>query len=416
MPLRSLLRGVLACTLIALSCPGKTDEIAPQLERVVIFMRHGVRPPTKSAEALAPLADRAWPDPVAWGAAPGELTPHGAAAIRKFAADLRRFYAHERILPGQGQSSGDVFIWADGADQRTVATAKAVAEVMAPDAPPAVAARPRSDPDPLFNALEGSACRMDPVLAEKAVRDAGPIDTAETKAALRRLQQIFAPNACSGGAGECLDGATRIVTSETGIKLSGPLATGATLSEDLLLEYENGFADGQFAWGRASRADLDVVLAAHQHAAELTRRLPYIAVHRAAPLVRFVLDTLGGRPAAPGMPTVGDRSRLIILVGHDTNLSNLDGVFDLSLRLPGQPDATAPGTAIAFERWHVPVSNSTELRLRVFYQDPDQVRELSDEPIRKLRVIPGSCRSGSSSCELGRLSTSVLARLPAACR
>src|SRR5450755_634837 len=56
------------------------------------------------------------------------------------------------------------------------------------------------------------------------------------------------------------------------------------------------------------------------------------------------LEALGKRvPGALGRP--GDA--LLILVGHDTNLSNLSGMLHLSWHLPGyQPDDTPPGGAL----------------------------------------------------------------------
>jgi len=65
------------------------DQNGATLERVVLFMRHGVRPPTKSAAAMASQSDTVWPDEHVWGAAAGELTPHGTLAIRRLGTALR---------------------------------------------------------------------------------------------------------------------------------------------------------------------------------------------------------------------------------------------------------------------------------------------------------------------------------------
>ena len=70
---------------------------APRLERVVILIRHGVRPPTKSADQLAKYSDQAWPGDADWGAAPGDLTPHGFIEIQHVGAALRAFYAGQGL-------------------------------------------------------------------------------------------------------------------------------------------------------------------------------------------------------------------------------------------------------------------------------------------------------------------------------
>lgn len=371
----------------------------PRLERVVIVMRHGVRPPTKPAEALASLSDRPWPGDRDWGAGPGELTPHGAEAIRRMGRDLRQRYG------GLIAASVSVFLWADGADQRTRETARVLGEALSPGAPIAASSRPKGDPDPLFDALAAGACRVDPDAALAAVRAQEPLQTPATRAALARLQAIVAPRACDGGPGVCLSGADEATANAKGIKLDGPLGTGASLAEDLLLEYENGLPAAQVGWGRMGRADLDVVLAAHVRSSDLTRRSPYVARRRAAPLARFVLDALAMKtPAASASPVV-------VLVGHDTNLANLAGVFGLDWRLPGQPDPTAPGTALVFERWRG--ADGPELRVRVLYQDPDQVRRLSSTPAHEVEVRSAAC--GADGCALPGLDHAVRRDLDDAC-
>jgi 4-phytase/acid phosphatase len=383
------------------------------LERVVLVMRHGVRPPTKSAEAMAALSALPWPDDAAWGARPGELTPHGAQAIVKLGADLRRVYTLEGLLPAGGPASKQILIWADGADQRTRATAQSLAQGLEPGDPPPTGHLPPDQPDPLIDALHAGVCELIPAEAERAAQAAGPIDTPEVAAALARLQQIMAPEACAKGPGACMAGASKIAAGATEVKLSGPLAIGATVSEALLLEYENGFAGAQFAWGRATREDLDVLLRIHEHASNLTRRTPYVATHRAAPLARFILAAMSDAEV-PGTPAIQARHRLIVVTGHDTTLSNLAGIFGLDWHLPQQPDFTAPGTGIAFERWRNKTDGKAELRVRLFYQDLEQVRSLQDTPGHQLRLTPAVCRP-DQACNLPDAKAAIMGLLPAQC-
>jgi 4-phytase / acid phosphatase len=413
-PNRRNLGAVLTLAALALSASSAAAKAvaAPRLERVVIVMRHGVRPPTKSAAALAPLSDRPWPDEAAWGAAPGDLTPHGAAAIRKLGARLRQAYAAQGLLPSRGGLAAQVAIWADGADQRTRETARALGEGLSPQAPVPFGATPEGERDPLFDALDTGACPLDPNQAAAAVQARGPVDTPETRVALARLQEIVAPEGCKGGAGTCLEGADRVEGGPKGVKLTGPLGVGATLAENLLLEYESGLPAEQVGWGRLRPGDLDRVMAAHTRSADLTRRTRYIADRRAAPLARLILATLNGRRTEAG-PKAGPSQRLVVLVGHDTNLSNLSGVFGLDWALPGQPDPTAPGTALAFERWRDPATGRATLRVRVIYQTPDQVRALADPPLQQVEARPEAC--GGRACTLERVTTTLEARLDDAC-
>ena len=404
-----LILGAVVCAARAEAAP----EGSMKLERVVVVIRHGVRPPTKSAAELAPLSDQAWPDDRAWGAAPGELTPHGAQAIGKLAANVRDFYADRGLVPARGGLAGLISIWADGGDERTRATGAAFAVAIDPEAPPSYGAVAEGQKDPLFGGPALEACRADPAAALSAVSARGPLQTAQVEAGLKRLQQIIAPQGCAGGAGVCLSAPSTLSTDKGGVKISGPLATGATLAENLLLEYENGLPEGQVGWGRVTRADLDTVMPVHDLAADLTRATPYLAARHGGPLAHEVVDLLTDQDAAPA-PT--HAKTLVVLIGHDTNLSNLAGAFGLSWTLPGQPDATAPGTALAFERWRDPATKARLVRVRVFYQTPDQVRDLATAIDAPVVVRPTVCGPSAQDCRLERFAAETRQRLPPACQ
>jgi 4-phytase/acid phosphatase len=123
------------------------------------------------------------------------------------------------------------------------------------------------------------------------------------------------------------------------------------MSENLLLEYTNGFLGADLGWGRLTRDSLLKVLELHAVYADLMRRTAYLARARGSNLLAHVLLSMeqaeSGKtvPGALGRP--GDA--LLILSGHDTNLSNLSGMLSLSWRLPSyQPDDTPPGGALVF--------------------------------------------------------------------
>lgn len=416
--LLNLIRGFIrqiGCAVLSIFALQPTAQAAEQssLQRVVMVMRHGVRPPTKSAQAMATLSAQPWPDEATWGAPPGELTPHGAQAIMKLGADLRHVYTMEGLLSASGSVSKEILIWADGADQRTRATAQYLARGLEPADPPSTGFLSPDKTDPLIDALHAGVCTLVPTEAEQAVQAEGPLETPEVTAALGRLQQIMAPTACANGPGVCLAGTSKISAGTMEIKLSGPLATGATVAEALLLEYENGLRGAQFAWGRATREDLDMLLRIHEHTSDLTRRTPYVASRRAAPLARFILAAMSDAEV-PGTPAIRAGHRLIVVTAHDTTLSNLADIFGLDWHLPEQPDVTAPGTGIAFERWHNKVDGKTELRIRLFYQDLEQVRSLLDTPVHQLQLTPGVCKV-DQSCPLENAKTAIMRTLPAQC-
>ena len=88
-----------------LGLAGAAHAQAPRLERVVLVMRHGVRPPTMPNAAIAKYAAQPWPD---WPVAPGELTPHGGETVRLMGETLHARYAGGGLLPASGCAPDDV--------------------------------------------------------------------------------------------------------------------------------------------------------------------------------------------------------------------------------------------------------------------------------------------------------------------
>ncbi len=92
------------------------------------------------------------------------------------------------------------------------------------------------------------------------------------------------------------------------------------------------------------------------------------------------------------------------------------GVFGLDWTLPGQPDATAPATALAFELWADPRSGARYVRPVIYYLDLDQLRRLSPARPRRLPLRFAGCDDGpGGSCRLADLRRRVEARIPAGC-
>jgi 4-phytase/acid phosphatase len=163
------------------------------------------------------------------------------------------------------------------------------------------------------------------------------------------------------------------------------------------------------AWSRLNADTLLRVMQLHATYADLTRRTPEIARARGSNLLLHVLRSMAqavaGKPMANALGTPQDA--VLILSGHDTNLSNLSGMLGLSWRLPGyQPDDTPPGGALVFSLWQDPATRQYSVTADYIAQTLDQMRELraltSSAPPAKQRVaIPGCDAvgvSGSLAC------------------
>jgi len=302
--------------------------------------------------------------------APGELTPHGAENIRLMATWLRGHYAGLGLLPAEGCPAGGVSVWADGADERTRDSGQAFLDGGFPNCGLIAAHGPDGKKDPVFDGE--LVCRADPEDVRKEMAEAS--QGVEIDGAMKKLREILKPPA------------------EVGVL---DLKTAASLTENLLLEYSQGMDPAQVGWGRASAADIAGVMPLHNLSAAAARRTPYIAAHNGAVLARTVLADLRGSDS------------LAVIAGHDTNLSNLAGILGVSWRLPGQPDDTPPGGALAFELWR-DKQGHRKVKLVFFYQPLEDMRAAAKKPLGRVEI--------GSAMPLDSFVKRVEKALPAECR
>jgi 4-phytase / acid phosphatase len=388
---------------------GAAEASTLHLVRVVVVTRHGLRPPTQSNADLAKYSDKAWPD---WPVAPGELTPHGGETVRLMGVTLREAYRAARLLPREGcAGAGQVTVWGDGADQRTRESGRITAAALQPGCnlqAPFANTLPR---DPIFGGSDAGACRTDQdqlKAAMAAVATSPGVTAIDVGPATAKLQAIFAPDACKGGAGTCFNNADG--------GASGPAAvfpaTGG-LAEDLLLEYGDGKPMGDVGWGRATAADIAAVMPLHERVYAMLRANPYVASRRGAPMARIVLDALAGKPVTGG-PQSGPQLKLMVLSGHDTNIALMADIFGLTWTLPGEPDGTAPSTALAFELWSDGAHDY--VRPVIYFETMDQLRTLKPARAEQLALAFNDCTSGpKGSCPLEVITQRIEGLLPPGC-
>jgi 4-phytase / acid phosphatase len=371
----------------------------PQLKYVVIVSRHGVRAPTWDAERLQEYSSQPWPD---WGVAPGELTEHGRLLMKLMGAYYRDWLSAEHLLETRDcQDAKRIRIWAD-TDQRTLETGRALAESVLPGCGVLMHSQPENESDPIFSGT-GKADPDESLKAIRAQLGSNPQKLlADHHAALEALQFIL-----TGGkpAPKLLEPPSElgVLRSAKAVELTGPLNVSSTMSENLLLEYTNGFAGDQLGWGRLSRENLNQVLELHVAYANLMRRTRYLAQARSSNLLAHVLasmeQAISGKPTTGAIGEPGDK--LLVLSGHDTNLSNLSGMLDLSWSLPGyQPDDTPPGGALIFTLWREP-TGAHFVKVQYLAQTLDQMRDavslsLATPPLSQALLLPG-CKGKESA-------------------
>jgi len=392
-----------------------------QLKLVVVVSRHGVRSPTGKTQQLNQYSAQPWPN---WSVPAGELTAHGAKLTMLLGTYDRELFAQQGLLASQGCSdAGNIAILADS-DQRTRETGKALAAGMMPGCSIEVHALGEGTPDALFHPLEAGAIHPDPLIATAAISGRignHPEALAEAyRPQLAALEEVLLGSSASPGA--VGNAGTRkpllfdISSSLAPGKgdhladLRSPLGAAATMAENLLLEYTEGMPDP--GWGRVDLKKLRELMDLHTASADIERRTPYIARAQSAGLLDRILNSMqqaiAQKPVAGSLTKPSDR--ILILVGHDTNLANIAGTLNLNWLVDGRRDDTPPGGALIFELWK---SIKSEYSVRTYYtaQTLDQMRNLSplslDSPPERVAVFVPGCSRADASCSWSEFSRTV---------
>jgi len=390
----------------ALAVTSETTPVAPKLRFVVILTRHGVRSPTWTLADLNMYSSQPWPD---WGVAPGHLTPQGYKLMTLLGSYYRLYFANAGLLPSTGCEDGNhLHILADS-ESRTLETGKALAAGMAPEC--GTRTQTVSDgKDPLFSPLAAGVGHPDRALALASISGrigGNPEALVQVyRSAFDTLREILfgcAPNASCPAEEQA--GKRSVVKEPSSLEagkgdhsadLRGPLRIGSTLSEDFLLEYLNGMDGNDLAWGRLDTSKLMDIMRLHATYANLARQTQYIARVQGSNLLSHILHSI--EQAVNGRSVVGSLSdpsdRLLVIVGHDTNISNIAGMLGIDWLLSGyQPDDTPPGSALVFELWQ---QGEGEMVVSTYYvaQSLEQMRKalpltLESPPLKSTIFVPG---------------------------
>jgi 4-phytase/acid phosphatase len=378
------MRGVLKSSMAALMAlplatgPAFAADAAPgwTLDRVVVVMRHGVRPPTKAMALPQGMEPAPWPT---WDVNWGELSHHGEQAVALLGAFDRASYA-----PLLGAGCPAIHAVAD-TDQRTVRTAQVYVAALLPGCAVSVEHKGADESDPLFQPFESGAPLLSP---EQTLASANSVLPRGGAAALDRdlaPQWALIDRILACKTAPCIAAKpTTLSAGEGKVKLAGALGLGGSFSETLALEYADGKPMSEVGWGRASRVQITSLLALHAQEFAVTARPVAIARAGAARLLGAVASALSAT----------DAPAFSLFVGHDGNLSLIGGALGLHWHAPQfAADDPPPGGALIFERWR---NSGGRYRLTVRFraQSLDEMRGLTPLAAEDVQPLPFTACQG----------------------
>ncbi len=378
------------------------------LHLVIMLSRHGVRSPLGTPGMYDKYAVAPWPK---WEVAPGILTPHGYELMKIFGAWDRIKFAGQGLLAAKGcGDAAHVAIIADS-DQRTRETGKALAEGMLPGCGVPVQAQPEGTNDPLFRAANEGRPSPGTEAAAIAGRIGGDADhlTEAYRSQLSVLDRVLAGcgrQPANPKRTSIFDVAASRSSSPTYIPTAfrGPVALAATMAENLLLEYTQGMSDADTGWGCLNGETLRTVMQLDTANWEYGSRTRVVARANAANLLDHIEKSLEqnvtGKPVPGALGKPDDR--LILLVGHDSNIVAIAGALGIDWILDGRVDDTPPGGALLFELWRSRADGRPFVRLKYTAQTLEQMRKsetltTANPPAEVPIFVPG-CGREDMSC------------------
>lgn len=401
---------LLAIAGLATLCVWVRAETEPQgdhLRLVVIVTRHGVRSPLQSAEELAKLSSKPWP---AWPVKPGLQTDRGNFLIEQMGD-----YYHERfqklgLLTGDPATDAPLVYLRSDNDQRTIETGKILGRALVGHGQLEVHAPDEGEADPLFRPLKAHVGNPDRELAASAVLgrmggDATNLDRAYAAQFAELRNVLYGPGAPIPEDSPFREPSS-VKARDKGylLDVSGPLLASLHATDALLLEYAQGMPQEDVGWGRLDGRTLTDVLSLRELFFDLAERTFYPAQISGSNLLSHLVDTL--EQAALELPVPGAlgpvEGKVVVLVGHDSNLANLGGLLGMQWCIPGSaPNPTLPGGALVFELWKRTAGEEHSYFVRASYvcQTLEQMREASalsveHPPARSPIFIPGASGRG----------------------
>ena len=342
-----------------------------ELEKVLIFSRHGLRSPVeKDPQEMAKYSPYAW---AKWDVPSGYLTAKGTVLETYFGQYLGQWLADKGLLTTGRCASGEgIFAYANGV-QRTIATGQAIVAGAFAGCNVQLQHHGKigSEKDPIFNTQAHNP--------SKAL-----IESAKSKVNLNALQQKLAPNYALLSEiidyknspnclqkGECdLGGKVGEYSIKDGksVKITGSISTGKKIVSALLLAHYVGKPDSEIANGRVDSQEKWSAIneIKNEYYRTLFKNNEALAQNASYPLLAFIQQQLSSE------------NKISLLVGHDSNIVALLSALGVEpYELDDSLENIPIGGKLMFEVWKHKPSGKLKFKLDYVYQSTEQLIKLT---------------------------------------
>lgn len=389
------------------------------LEQVIIFGRHSIRSTTVEAATLATYSANTYHP---FAGVPGYLTPNGREAARRMGSYFHDYLLHEGLLTGNASIDLSHSYFRANSIQRSNITASMFGERLIPDATIPVHSYSIGDPpdtpavpDPVFDPVLCGVASVDP---DRAVNEVlgiyggGAALASAYSGELSLIRDVLSPPAPPPGGVDPTSQTSNPFTltpypqiTMTGGSIdTGGLGLTNSATDPFVMQYADGFAPADVAWGKLSLDALSQTTRTITLQINIEMRLPYVSRVQSSNAASHVLRSMKQVISGSSLPgAFGDgKSRVLVIISSDYYVAGLSGLLQAHWTLPGyQPDFIAPGGMLVFELRQS--KRTKEYLVRVFYtgQTFDQLRHLTpltldDRPATMQLAIPGGSNSNGN--------------------
>ncbi len=402
-----------------------------QLKQVIIFGRHSVRSAVTPSATLNSFSVQPYPAftaaPVAPPAQPtsvGYLTVNGAKLETILGSYYRLWLTKEGLLTGHDAADASSVYFRANTLERTILTAQSLWTGMLPAAgTPNVYVSPEPS-DPLFDPIDSGVAQLDQQMAVAAVKgrlgaDPQALATAYASEYALTRSLLFGYPAGQSPAPAAPAGIVDVTAMPIDVTPGAPV-TIAGLTEVLsavdpfLMQYADGLPMAQVGWGQLTAAGVSQTSRLYSLVLDLVTRTPYLdriqSSNLASHVVRSLVQASTGNPMPGSLGTPS--TKVIALIGSDSQVGGLAGLFHLDWLLPGyQEDFCAPGGALVFQLRQSQRTGQYIVRASYIAQTLEQLRNqtvltLNAPPASAPVFIPGcSIRNATFDCALAKFVT-----------